>query len=356
MILSPAKLTHYLLSRGLVSHDSVVDGDLMIVECSHRNRSFKVLRTNHPNYFVKQIRVWNEQSKSAWECEATCYRLDREYPGFQQMSVVLPAYCAHDSENYVLVLELLRDWESLAEYQQRTGRFRLDLAAQLGRMMQLYQRESGERLAQVPQAPFPRRIPWILSVHETPADQFESLSGANRTLLEIVQHDQEFCRLLGDLRQEWQHSALIHGDVKWDNVIVNPNGSDAIKLVDWELADLGDPRWDAGAVLQAYLSSWIFSMPMNGGAFRSPQHAGHPLDSIQPAIQAFWHAYADGFADVTRGFLVASLRYGAARMIQTAYEQAHFAPELSAAGITLLQTSLNILARPQEATESLLGM
>ena len=358
MILSAPKLTHYLLNRGLVTRESVVDGDLTIIECSHRNRSFKVLRQNHSSYFVKQVRTWDPQSISAWECEAKCYSLAREDSGLQSLAAVQPGYYAHDPESYVLVIELLKDWESLAEYYERCGQFGPDLASELGRMLSLYHRESAEKLPNMAAIPFPRRVPWILSIHETLATQFESLSGANTRLLEIIQQDAEFRQVLEDLRREWQPSALVHGDVKWDNFIVSPNGRAALKLVDWELADVADPCWDAGAVLQAYLSSWIFSIPANGaGLHDCIPEAKHPLESMQPAIQAFWSSYINGLAGgQPRGLLERSLRYAAARMIQTAYEHMHYMPRITSSGVLLLQTSFNILARPQEAVESLLGM
>ena len=62
MILTTHNLPHYLLSRGLTSHESVVDGDLIITDASHRNRAFRVLRGSQPGYFVKQIRNWDQVS------------------------------------------------------------------------------------------------------------------------------------------------------------------------------------------------------------------------------------------------------------------------------------------------------
>jgi hypothetical protein len=58
--------------------------------------------------------------------------------------------------------------------------------------------------------------------------------------------------------------------------------------------------------------------------------------------------------DAEKELLERSTLYCAARMIQTAYEQMHYAPSLTTPGISLLQTTLNILTRPRDAIEQLL--
>src|SRR5260370_8902934 len=74
MTLTTRNLPNYLLSRGLISYESVVDGDLMITDASHRNRAFRVLRGAQPGYFVKQIRQWDPVSIAGWQQEDSCYR------------------------------------------------------------------------------------------------------------------------------------------------------------------------------------------------------------------------------------------------------------------------------------------
>jgi len=153
--------------------------------------------------------------------------------------------------------------------------------------------------------------------------------------------------------------------MKWDNCIIyaKPEENDELnlKIVDWELADLGDACWDVGAIFQAYLSFWILSMQMLGDP--SPAQlvdmAQYPLEKMQPAIQTFWKTYVHTMQmddTVSREWLERSVKYGAARMIQTAYECLSFSPQITANALCLLQVSLNILKSPQEAISDLLGM
>ncbi len=93
------------------------------------------------------------------------------------------------------------------------------------------------------------------------------MSAAGLELIRIVQRTEGFGELLDGLRATWVPTALIHGDVKWSNVLVVDAGTpqESIKLIDWESAMVGDPSWDVGSALSQYLSFWLFSIPLTGG-------------------------------------------------------------------------------------------
>ena len=54
--------------------------------------------------------------------------------------------------------------------------------------------------------------------------------------------------------------------------------------------------------------------------------------------------------------LMRSVKYGAARMIQTAYEAMQYSAQISPSALALLQVSLNILKEPKRAATQLLGL
>jgi hypothetical protein len=349
MILNTQNLPGYLLARGLVSYDSIVDGALLVTDASHRNRAFRVLRADQPGYFVKQIREWDPVSIAGWAQEDACYRR------FASCSF-LPRRHASDAESRILVLELATPSETLGEHHRRLASAPVDVGQKQGAALSALHRATQG-------AQEPVKIPWILSVQETDPALFDSLSSANARLLETVQGYPEYCRLLSALRDEWQPSCLIHGDVKWDNFLIrdsesaNPN----ILLVDWELAAFGDPCWDAGSVFQSYLNFWIYSMPLHETtqADLLVSRAQWPIERLQPAIGGFWESYASGMqwdSETARPMLLRSVRCGAARMVQTAYEMLHHRQEMPPVGAAMLQTSFNILSRPATAVKELLGL
>jgi hypothetical protein len=336
MILNTHNLPSYLLARGLVSYESIVDGALLITDASHRNRAFRVLRGDQPGYFVKQIREWDPVSIAGWEQEDACYRRLSSC-GF------LAKHHASDPESRTLVLELASGSETLSEYHRRLPWAPVDAGRQQGAALSaLHCATQG--------AGQPGKVPWILSVQETDPALFDSLSSANARLLESVQSYPEYCRLLSALRTEWQPSCLIHGDVKWDNFLIrnSESANPKLLLVDWELASFGDPCWDAGSVLQSYLNFWIYSLPFHETAQPDllVSRARCPLERLQPAIRGFWESYVSGMqwdGEAARAMLFRSVRCGAARMVQTAYEMMHHCQQMPPAGAAMLQTSFNIL-------------
>ena len=47
--------------------------------------------------------------------------------------------------------------------------------------------------------------------------------------------------------------ALLHGDLKFDNVLVGPETLEPVAVVDWDMATRGDPLFD----LAVLLSYWV---------------------------------------------------------------------------------------------------
>src|SRR5262249_9071087 len=148
----------------------------------------------------------------------------------------------------------------------------------------------------------------------------------------------------------------IHGDMKFDNVVVRA-GEQRMHVVDWELADIGDSAWDVASILQAYLTWWIATLqrvPAEGPS----DAAQYPLEAIQPASHAFWDAYISSrrlrARDADAG-LERAVSYAGARMLQTVYESLAWAPALTQQAVWQVQACINILKEPRAAASDLLG-
>jgi aminoglycoside phosphotransferase (APT) family kinase protein len=202
-------------------------------------------------------------------------------------------------------------------------------------------------------------------VHRPDLSVFREASVASLDLIKMVQQAPAFGQRLDELRAHWRVSTLIHRDVKWDNFVVVASPSTrrvtGVKLVDWEAAGAGDPRWDIGSVFSHYLSFWVFSIPITG---QTPPEsfaklARYPLSRMRSALQSCWAAYvAERGLDspAAQEVLYGAVQYSGARLVQTAFEITQASMLITSAVVLHLQLAMNILQRPQEAAVHLLGL
>jgi 5-methylthioribose kinase len=355
MLITQNNVCHYLMSKGLVSSDSVVDGDFAVIDVSGRNRNFKIFRGRHPGYFLKQIQNWDPQTIAMLQCETACYWLARNDNRFTALSDFLPEFYWYDPERHILVTELIGESENLYENFFRVGAFQPGVAGKLGTAMGTYHRATAGGLKDSPHSTiFPRQIPWILLETRRNSHPVKNLSPATVELFEAVDHSSEIRVALDELRSDWQTDVLIHGDMRLENCILSGNGKPGslkLQIVDWELADIGDACWDVGAIIQAFLAASILSLP-----FGLRLRANFVRNGMRSAIGSFWRNYV-----IARGIektksidlFERSIKYAAARMIQTVYEHVQFSPQVSPRSHYLFQISSDILKDPAAAVDQL---
>ncbi len=364
MDLDAQHLVHYLLERGLLETAEVVDGGLLVAESSRRHRSFQVLRPGGGGLFVKQVRQRDAETITTFQREGACYWLAANDEAFAPLRKLMPAFVDYDREHLRLVIELLPDAEDLTLLHRRRGDFPSQIGARLGETLGSYQAAmKAEAIDDRYSALFPRALPWPLICRQVPTETFSRHGAAAGSIVETIKGDESLFQPLEALKEEWQPSTLMHGDLKWDNLMSHPNGSPEtkdLKLIDWELADIGDPLWDAGAVFHAYLVCWLLSLPFDNAQTQAPEQwlsqAGSPVELMRPALGEFWRSYrsARGITiNESEETLLRCLRFGAVRLLQTAFELAAANPQALPQGLFLVQACGNILKRPENARRHL---
>ena len=355
-MLAQSEVVGYLLDRGLLSTESIVDGDLAVRDASSRNRNFKVERKRGVSYLVKQ--GLGPDGVATVAHEAAVYHalsgLGAAIDGH------LPRFYGYDQAERVLVVELTRNGESLPSYHLRLGRFPSRVAAELGDALGALHRLTWRG----DDAGTPASPPWVLSLHRPDLSVFRDSSMATIELIKIIQQSADFRSQLDHLKDEWRARALIHQDVKWDNVIVfasSEGQARSVKLIDWEAAAYGDPCWDIGSAFSSYLSFWLSSIPVTGQnpPERFAELARYPLSKMQAAMRSCWQAYIEqlGLDGLTANrWLLRAVRCAAARLLQTAFEIAQMTSRLTGSLVLHAQLSLNMLERPRETAVHLLGI
>ncbi len=367
MILNEHNILHYLLGRGLVTPSAAVDGDIRIVQGDRRHRHFRIERSQGTGLFVKQVRQWDPQTTSCLQRESICYRLAAQDGAFASLRGRVPVYRDYDPSSHILTAEFFAEASNMTQLHGRLGTAPIEVAEDLGEMLGCWHREiritpGDPRFGDV----FPGRLPWILVMHRQPPQASHPDGQGALFVCNTLSQDPVLRQAMEGLVQGYKPTCLIHGDVKWDNILVlgeaAPEATErSTRMVDWEIADFGDPLWDVGGVFQSYLGFWLLSMPLASGVLSAQieQQANFPLSTAQPALRAFWNAYRDAREmadDEAEEALRTSLRYAAARLTQTAYE----------AGVTyrqaipqlrfMMQLSQNLLLKTDNAIHDLLGI
>ena len=333
MLLTPAGVVRYLLRRRYLPADCIVRGDLRVSESAARNRGLCVRADSAQGYWVKQIREWSEAGVASFHREARWYWLVRNDARFAPFRDVVPACLGYDEEADILVMELLPGTHSLHPYQPWLSP---GAAAQLGQIIARYQRGGRDAAAA---AGFPSGAPWIFSLADLPGEP--DWAGAARSIVEILEKYPGFGPTLKAMQDDWTSTALVHGDMKFENCI---RSEDRVCVIDWEMACVGDPLWDAAGILQAYWEVWVRGLA--GG------------EELRMAAREFWKSYAAELApegDPAES-LVRTVRYAAARLIQTVWEDRRHQQKLDDPTLKMLQLSLNVFADPAQAARSLVGL
>lgn len=376
----PGEIVALLLDRKLIEARHLLEHPFRIIDRSRRNQNLELICATGPSYFVK-LGVGTERRRTVAH-EADLYRLlgamtasfAPRVGSNATLQRFLPRCHGFDAERVALIVELEPGAQSVAERLVSVGRFSKSLAREVGMALaSLHDATSfaeGDRqgawFRRLP--PFPP-LPFRLSRPDV--SMLQQCSAANLELIRLVQGDLGLAQGLVRAEAEWVPETLIHADARFDNWILLRAGKSRaarVKLVDWELAGLGDPAWDVGCVFEDFLKSWLLSAPLSESPEASLARARRPLSSLLPALGRFWQAYREhreqwgrkrersfDAPDAER-LLHRATRLAGVRLIQRAFELLQSENRLSGSAVYLLQLSANLMARPEDASARLLGI
>lgn len=365
MFLTATNLAYYLLSRGHISPEDIVHGDCMVIESGRRNRNFKVIRRNTPGLFVKQLPIVAEETVNSVFREAVCYQLAQENPAFSSLGSVTPRLLDYDPRRHSLIIEFLEHSENLNEFHLRLGDYPESIGRMIGRAMAGYHKDAPRMLSNPePLAVFPRTPPWVLSIAQDQEMLMPNASAAIKEVVRILRHTPGLLQGLAACKEDWQPHCLIHGDIKWDNflLISSAEGEHTLRIIDWELADIGDAAWDVACVFTAYVQYWLLMVPMDASASDPTlllSRAPRPLGSVWPALRGFWQEYVNTSgipAELAASQLRRCVQYTGARLVLTAIEVNNGREQLAPVTGMMLQLAHSILQEPVRAASELLGL
>src|SRR3954470_5272064 len=101
MFVDPGNVAYFLAERRLLTFESVVDGDFMVVDQTSRNRNLKIIRRKSPGFFIKQVGARSPEFTQSMGREAACYRLAGQQPGFEPLRALMPEFHYFDPVNHI---------------------------------------------------------------------------------------------------------------------------------------------------------------------------------------------------------------------------------------------------------------
>lgn len=374
MILTIDNADDYLLKKALLNAESVIDGDVKIFDNSRKNRNIRVIRKNNTSYLLKQPSIGDVYSATTIQREATLYKLIKMEKDLYSIKEIVPNIIEFDLKEIVLILEYINNSESYREYNYNlmsAGNLHLEVTSTLGRMIAIYHRDFERLLFKskngYPQSLsfLPRSLPFNIAVIRPNPFLLSIASPANIRLLKIIQQYPEILDFFENVYRDWyMQQTLVHGDIKWDNIIVVRNNQQKvidIRIVDWELATVGDPAWDIGGILHDFIDFWINSLPITQSEDIEilVKSAQDYQDNLKKAIRSFWGGYITEIEmeeNKLQSLLIRSARYCALRLIQKVFEAYQYSYDLSNQAIYSIQTSLNIVLNVYDAILHLFGI
>ncbi len=326
-----------MLMHGVVGADDVVGHGVQLVDRSMSHTSYVVSIGGERRFFAKLADPVRSQGRTL-AAEAAVYRLARSHPA---LAATMPRCWLVTDDETLIVLDAVTPPPVDASWSV-TGP--LADGAGVDEVLGAY----GELLARIHSvrpAPFGER-PWLLEALEQEWHRDPNQPPAVRELFRDVAGRPAFRRGFAEARRAWQATALIHGDLRWANLLTDAEAGGKLLLVDWELACVGDPAWDLGSAMVDVLGAAVVS------SGRPPAMPGL-LDLTLPLL-AGYREEARMEPDGWRRLIERSLRLGGVRLVQSLGEHGHMGAEsLATVYPLLLPLSAELLQRAPTAAGAL---
>lgn len=348
----------FLIHRGLVSEEDIVAGEISVEAIPRRNANIRVATSPTSGLFLKQPGALAESNQEeTLRDEASFYRQHASVG--RALAECVPCLVLYEPALPVLVLELLTAHQTLGDYYRSfvSPQFPIHLLRELGGRLGTIHRtlapyKTSHRLYKSKPGLV---LPYVSQAHKPSPASLTTVSPAGLRVLQVLQSSAPIAAGLDAIGPLWEANTVIHGDIRGDNVLVRADGASVdIRIIDWELVQVGDALWDVSGLLQDLVLYWVSRLPLAGEPDVTEIVAQSPLpwSVMQAAGRALWQGYlAVVGRDGTwgQGAAVKLSHFAAARMVHAVLEMTAERAHLSPVAVMLLQICENVFADPARA-------
>ena len=326
----------HLLRLGLIEPAGLVEDDINVTAMSSRNELVRVERSGRSGFIVKRPRDPAQPDSMTMWTEAALFWLVANDPAFAPLAPWMPRYHHYDPLQRMLTIEFVAPAQSLAEKLFGPG-VPPAVAAEAGRVFATLHGRVSLAAAGSARGLFANMLPWALTLG-FPDNRYMPATAASASTLQAITGRPDLMSALGAVRAAWRPERIIHGDAKAANLLVLEDGG--VRLIDWEIASLGDPLWDVAGLIHSIL----IPSPVAPEPLATAQARGGPL------VESIWRAYLGAAPSLPPGRDSAAtlLAMTGARILQTCLESSHYGA--LPAGVTgMIEMAAELMAAPRQA-------
>ncbi len=349
-MLSLATLPVYLANRGHLSISDWVGGRCTLSSVPGQHGNFLVYAPSNSGLFLKQARVPTTEIIAAIENEAGMLGDFEHREVWDRFRHCVPRLRDYDRSRHLLVIESIVGQNFYDAYRSLSSAGDAakmsDLPASVGKWLARFHDAGRDARGGARDAALTTKLPVAISLQPPDPNFYAALSPACRQTIDWIRADAAFFQSLQSNQAHWQTDTIIHGDLKWNNVMIASDSEAEIKFVDWELARWGDPAWDVAGLLQSFI---IHDVEQSDSA-RANRIANLRSDAI--AVWTSYDQHSQSNQDASWSDRVR--RCCAARLVQSVLEREHTSPTLSVSSAQLLAISRRIQLAPQDTVQTIL--
>lgn len=369
-ILNSQNIFDYLIEHQLC-HDT--DKDSANIEpILAKNFNLLISFSDARKLLVKQERH-NQEGKTAGEFlgEWRLQKFLQDFPELNNLWSYVPEVLHFDPDNSIVITTYFDHYQDLQSFYSTENTFNSVIASSLATTLGSIHRQTinnkdyqGFFANQSGSPNYNPILKSIQSLERVTPEIFSVVPSDGLKFFALYQRYDSLGQAIAELGQAITPLCLTHNDLKLNNILLlndwENSQQNLVRLIDWERAGWGDPTFDLGMLMGAYIQIWLGSLVVSQSLTidESLRLATTPLELLQPSIATLYITYLNTFPEITEhkpDFLKRVIQCAGFALIGQIQAMIQYQKSFGNTGIAMLQVAKTLLCRPTQSIPTLFG-